>query len=109
MVKNCSKIAIIRLLAGETSQYRICEQNILFKILKLHITGYELVSNCYTSFEMLETDYFLNVGATMLENNPTMAVIGLSEGEKSHCGPTLNLDGLKLNIMFTQSYIVLYR
>ena len=61
MVKNCSKIAVIRLLAGEASQYRICEQNIQFKILKLHITGYELVSNCYTSFEMLEIDYLLNV------------------------------------------------
>ena len=68
MVKNCSNIAVIRLLAGETSQYRICEQNIQFKILNLHITGYELVSNCYTSFEMLETYYF---------------VIGLSEGEQS--------------------------
>ena len=62
MVKNCSKIAVITLLAGETSQYRIWEQNIQFKILKLHFTGYELVSNCYTSFEMLETEKFLNDG-----------------------------------------------
>ena len=62
MVKNCSKIAVITLLAGETSQYRIFDKNIQFKILEHHITGYELVSNCYTSFEMLETDYFLNVG-----------------------------------------------
>ena len=61
MAKNCSKIAVIRLLAGETSRYRICEQNIQFKILKLHITGYELVSNSYTSFEMSKTDYVLNV------------------------------------------------
>ena len=44
-------------------QYRICEENIQFKILELHITGYELVSNCYTSFEMLETDHLLSFGS----------------------------------------------
>ena len=67
------------LLAGETSQYRIWEQNIQFNILKL--TGYELVSNCYTSFEMFRDRLFLICWATMVENDPTIAVIELSEGE----------------------------